>query len=598
MASGINEHKANVVCDEEVPDWVLAKRGIKLLINNNAREAQELFSRYPDNITMCAGYSFAAFMDALMTFEEDKLNLATSVLKEVERKCTSENGWFKSMKKAFGSSDNSSLAQTLETQIILADSQVCLAILTFLQQDISGYFKGGWVLRKAWKVYQSTYQEILQLYKEIIGDNDKQLPEAVMETTSTTPVSTPGSVESSPPSSEATKSEPDPPPNGKGAQIDKPTIERLMGAVSFGYGLFQLGISLLPPSLLKLTNFLGFGGNRQNGVSCLMYAREGVDMRAPLATLSLLWYHTIVRPFYALDGSNVQAGANAATQLLQESETEYGLSALFLFFKGRVNRLSSDIPNALKSFQSSVDHAAQREIKILAMHEVGWCHLIQLDYCSAESTFTYLKSWSRWSRAFYSYLAAICCGSCQNLTNLTTIKEIKNTTPTNRGNQLDEFLARRAKCCPSNDDDLSKLPSIFWKLLLYEMLYLWNALPSCSAQNIENIKLDCEAVPTSGNEPMLGLSKLILGCCYCIQRQYPKGIENFKLCLELRKDLPSNAVDAHISAFSHYELGALMIKTNETKAEGKTLLQNISCYKDYDFEQRLNIRVHSMLKHL
>lgn len=74
---------------------------------------------------------------------------------------------------------------------------------------------------------------------------------------------------------------------------------------------------------------------------------------------------------------------------------------------------------------------------------------------------------------------------------------------------------------------------------------------------------DCEAVPTSGNEPMLGLSKLILGCCYCIQRQYPKGIENFKLCLELRKDLPSNAVDAHISAFSHYELGALMIKTNE-----------------------------------
>ena len=62
MASGINEHKANVVCDEEVPDWVLAKRGIKLLINNNAREAQELFSRYPDNITMCAGYSFAAFM--------------------------------------------------------------------------------------------------------------------------------------------------------------------------------------------------------------------------------------------------------------------------------------------------------------------------------------------------------------------------------------------------------------------------------------------------------------------------------------------------------------------------------------------------------
>lgn len=57
-----------------------------------------------------------------------------------------------------------------------------------------------------------------------------------------------------------------------------------MEAVSFGYGLFQLGVSLLPPSLVKLTNFLGFAGNRQNGISCLLYARDGVDMRAPLAT--------------------------------------------------------------------------------------------------------------------------------------------------------------------------------------------------------------------------------------------------------------------------------------------------------------------------
>lgn len=57
-----------------------------------------------------------------------------------------------------------------------------------------------------------------------------------------------------------------------------------MGAVSFGFGLFHLGISLLPPSLLKITNFFGFGGNRQMGIANLMYARQGTDMRAPLAT--------------------------------------------------------------------------------------------------------------------------------------------------------------------------------------------------------------------------------------------------------------------------------------------------------------------------
>lgn len=109
-----------------------------------------------------------------MSFEEDKLNLAISTLKEVEKRCSLENGWFKSISnKMFNTGLESpvkSLENQLETQIIYADSQVCIAILTFLQQDISGYFKGGWVLRKAWKVYQKTYKDILQLYKDNIGE--------------------------------------------------------------------------------------------------------------------------------------------------------------------------------------------------------------------------------------------------------------------------------------------------------------------------------------------------------------------------------------------------------------------------------------------
>lgn len=58
-----------------------------------------------------------------------------------------------------------------------------------------------------------------------------------------------------------------------------------MGAVSFGYGLLQLGISLLPPALVKITSILGFHGNRHAGLSNLMYARLSTDMRAPLAML-------------------------------------------------------------------------------------------------------------------------------------------------------------------------------------------------------------------------------------------------------------------------------------------------------------------------
>jgi hypothetical protein len=81
------------------------------------------------------------------------------------------NVWFHQFSVIFGFQEQAQ-ADKLEEQIILADSQVCVALLTFLQQDLSSYVKGGWVLRKAWKVYQHTYSQILQLYRKTFGCND------------------------------------------------------------------------------------------------------------------------------------------------------------------------------------------------------------------------------------------------------------------------------------------------------------------------------------------------------------------------------------------------------------------------------------------
>lgn len=106
-----------------------------------------------------------------MTFEEEKLQLALQTLKNLEGKCSSNMSWMKSVKtRMFGTTDVTSYAEHLESQIILADCYVFAATLTFLQQDIASYFKGGWILRKAYKHYQQAYNEILNLYNEIVGD--------------------------------------------------------------------------------------------------------------------------------------------------------------------------------------------------------------------------------------------------------------------------------------------------------------------------------------------------------------------------------------------------------------------------------------------
>lgn len=89
---------------EKNEDHSLAREGIKLLLNNKIEEAEELFNGEKDNIEMAAGYCFLTFMNALMTFEDDKLEEALQTLRDIERRCAQDVGWLKSMKnKVFGS---------------------------------------------------------------------------------------------------------------------------------------------------------------------------------------------------------------------------------------------------------------------------------------------------------------------------------------------------------------------------------------------------------------------------------------------------------------------------------------------------------------
>ncbi|CAH1984671.1 unnamed protein product [Acanthoscelides obtectus] len=613
MACATNTRR-NEVKNDTLPHWALAREGIKLIINNNCAEAEQLFLEHPDSLAMYSGYSFAVMMDALMSYEEEKLNKAIQVLRDLEKRCASETGWLRQVTQRVFSftqvdaKSEQSLADQLETQIILADSQVCIAILTFLQQELSAYLKGGWALRKAWKVYQKVYKDILNLYNEKIGE--LQLPDP-----SQNPSPSPTELQNSVEEDRAALSDWDIPdlkigkngysqnhsssprfPHSKSANLEpskNPPSASNTSSTSSGLRKSQSVCN-------ALTNRQNFWSARMDSISrstSMSFYNISSILSSQDYTLSLLWYHTIVRPFYAIDGTNVQAGVECSERLLKESEAEFSQSALFLFFTGRVCRLNSDIKGALKSYQQAVQNSTQREIKILCTHEVGWCHLIELDYPKAGNSFALLKCSSRWSRSFYNYLAAICAGACEDKEQFQLFKDISQMTlimP--KGTQLDEFLARRAKRCPATIETVIAKKPVYWRLLVFEMLYLWNAIPSCNNENISTIITECKNGQSEEDEPMIGLSKLILGGALCVQRHYDQAEECFKKCLELRKDIPTNADDSHVSAFCLYELGLLLLKKEQTQEEGKNYLRQISQYSHYDFEQKLNVRVHSLLK--
>lgn len=54
--------------------------------------------------------------------------------------------------------------------------------------------------------------------------------------------------------------------------------------------------------------------------------------------LSLLWYFTVIAPFFAFEDSNLTNELNEAIDIMNEFNDLYGKSSFFLFFRGRIER--------------------------------------------------------------------------------------------------------------------------------------------------------------------------------------------------------------------------------------------------------------------
>ncbi|XP_057554851.1 tetratricopeptide repeat protein 39C isoform X3 [Hippopotamus amphibius kiboko] len=542
-------------------DAELALAGINMLLNNGFRESDQLFKQYRNHSPLMSfGASFVSFLNAMMTFEEEKMQLACDDLKTTEKLCESEEaGVIETIKNKIKKNvdvrkSTPSMVDRLQRQIIIADCQVYLAVLSFVKQELSAYIKGGWILRKAWKIYNKCYLDINAL-QELY---QKKLTEEPL-------------------TSDAAND------NHIVAEgVSEESLNRLKGAVSFGYGLFHLCISMVPPNLLKIINLLGFPGDRLQGLSSLMYASESKDMKAPLATLALLWYHTVVRPFFALDGSDNKAGLDEAKEILLKKEAAYPNSSLFMFFKGRIQRLevlspgaggirSADferdlswkeklnvfnqekcqINSALTSFHTALELAVdQREIQHVCLYEIGWCSMIELNFKDAFDSFQRLKNESRWSQCYYAYLTAVCQGATGDVEGAQIVfKEVQKLFK-RKNNQIEQFSVKKAERFRKQTPT-----KVLCVLASIEVLYLWKALPNCSFPNLQRMSQACHEVDDSS---VVGLKYLLLGAIH--------------KCL-------GNSEDA-VQAIGR----------------GRSLLlQAKEDFSGYDFENRLHVRIHAAL---
>ena len=158
------------------------------------------------------------------------------------------------------------LEEKFTKAIILADCKANLAIIPFIRQEHTSYITSALQLKRAWRLYTKTQKQLYEMYKRI-EPNAESIYGSV-DTSNFKLNIEDGAENAGADDDDELQMENDSQINEMtivddndvkdfNKNISPEAIKRLLGAVSFGYGAFQIILSLIPPNMLKLVKFLG-----------------------------------------------------------------------------------------------------------------------------------------------------------------------------------------------------------------------------------------------------------------------------------------------------------------------------------------------------
>ena len=138
---------------------------------------------------------------------------------------------------------------------------------------LKDYVKGAYLIRKSWKQYKRNYEKILKIgggsFIHVNGNMEhehsglKQSPKIMVNKSASCEVL----------STCDTKTK----------TANSLALQEVQAAIAFGYGLFNLVVSLTPPKVLQLAQFFGFHGNQELGLDCLTYVCHSQDVKSELS---------------------------------------------------------------------------------------------------------------------------------------------------------------------------------------------------------------------------------------------------------------------------------------------------------------------------
>ncbi|KAI9314958.1 hypothetical protein BX666DRAFT_1861516 [Dichotomocladium elegans] len=318
----------------------------------------------------------------------------------------------------------------LRAHVIRSECCLLMAMVYLSQESAVGYLKAGLNLRRAYSSYSLVWQEYKRMGQEF------------------------------------------------NTFMDKNTIS----AIQFGIGSVHLVLSSLPPKILKIISAFGWNADKHLGFALLQLCMDGQRIRSPLAAMMLLMYYVTLMTYCPQILTRVML--QPAIEVLLEAQKTFPNSALFLYFAGRISRLSRNIPLSQQSFLYTYKVSqgaawAETTVGHLATHEMALNCVVDLDWASAALRTVELQG-RYGSAAFNKYFYGTCMEMLGNRSEAILAFAETTTLFGSKKSQEEQFVAHRITFFEKSgyqDMDIF-LPG-------FEILYLWNLFPSMQKAELQ-----------------------------------------------------------------------------------------------------------------
>ncbi|XP_076261113.1 tetratricopeptide repeat protein 39B-like isoform X2 [Rhynchophorus ferrugineus] len=529
------------------------QQAINYFFNNQFVQAKNLMSPYA-NVSMyhSLGHSIFLFLEAILTVEPTAIKTASKSLKHslvVCNKFRKRNTIGESIGKMVKKNNYEQYTEIeAHAELCYAECLLLKAVLTFMEDETLGSFiKAGIKIKSCF----NSYKDCQQILKKRQWENEQ-------------------------------------------------TKLHFESGVKMGIGTFNLMISMLPSRVIKLLEFIGFSGNKEQGLLDLTQGYQMKGIRQILCTMTLLGYHLIV--LHVL--SHKEGDMTICQDILDKQLAKHPDGVWFLFFQGRLEFLKGRLEESIKYYTKSwKSQDLWPQFHHVCFWELLWVHCLRCEWRQALEYCSRLKDESKWSKCLYTYQKAVIMIMLKN--ELTKDEELEldklmKDVPkykqriAGKSLPMEKFAVKKSERYFSQKKDLT-LPAI-------ELMFLWNIfkilknfnLSSKILKLIDTAEADVESSmkPSKYDYDNKALIYTLKGACLRHMGNPNQALDYFERVIELQKHLIE---DNYLVPYSIVELAVIEWSFGNKEKAILALEDAKKNYTSYSCESRLHFRIHTAL---